>query len=101
MIAHIYSPAKSAMQSGQTGSGQWVLRYAPQSPKLIEPLMGWTSSADTMAEVKLRFKSKEEAIAFAEKNGIAYQLSEPHHATRRVMSYADNFRSDRKQPWTH
>lgn len=101
MIAHIYSPAKSAAQSGKAGAGHWLLRYEPQSPKLIEPLMGWTSSADTEAEVKLRFNTKEEAIAFAEKNGIAYQLSEPAEVKRQNLSYANNFRSDRKLPWTH
>jgi len=101
MSALIYSPTKSATQSGKMRSGYWVLRYEPQSPKLIEPLMGYTSTADTMAEVKLRFDTKQEAIAFAEKNGIAYQLDEPVAIIRQKRSYADNFRADRKMPWTH
>jgi len=101
MIAHIYSPAKSAAQSGKMRTGYWLLRYEPQSPKLIEPLMGYTSTSDTLAEVKLRFASKEEAVAFAEQNGIPYEVSEPLEVIRQKRSYADNFRADRKMPWTH
>jgi len=101
MLAHIYSPAKSAAQSGQAQSGRWVLCYEPQSPKWIEPLMGYISTADTQAEVKLRFNSKEEAVAFAQKNAIAYYITEPLPAVRQKLAYSDNFRADRKQPWTH
>lgn len=102
MIAYIYSPAKSAAQAGKAGAGSWLLRYAPQKPKWIEPLMGWTSASDPEAEVKLRFKTQQEAVAFAEKNGIAYQLDEPPAAGAQPrLSYADNFRADRKLPWTH
>lgn len=101
MLAHIYSPAKTATQSGQAHKSAWVLCYEPQSPKLIEPLMGYTSSLDMQTEVRLRFNTKEEAIAFAEKNNIVYYVSEPRPVLRQKIAYSDNFRADRKQPWTH
>ncbi len=56
------------MQSGQA-KDKWVLEYEPESPRQIEPLMGWTSSSDMKSQVKLRFDSKEEAIAYATRNG--------------------------------
>ena len=70
MTARIYQPARSAMQSVQS-KDDWLLEYEPEKPREIEPLMGWTSSADMRSQVKLRFDTKEEAIAYAERNGIA------------------------------
>ena len=76
MTARIYQPARSAMQSVQS-KDDWLLEYEPEKPREIEPLMGWTSSADMRAQVKLRFDTKKEAIAYAERNGIAYRVEEP------------------------
>ena len=69
MTARIYQPARSAMQSVQA-KDNWLLEYEPEKPREIEPLMGWTSSADMRSQVKLRFDTKEEAIAYAERNGV-------------------------------
>jgi hypothetical protein len=44
--ARIYLPARTAMQSGKALTKRWVLAYEPEQPKELEPLMGWTSSAD-------------------------------------------------------
>ena len=71
MTARIYKPGRTAMQSGQAGTRRWVLDYEPEE-RDIEPLMGWTASADMKQQVRLRFGTKEEAIAFAEREGIAY-----------------------------
>ena len=101
MSARIYSPAKTATQSGKGKTGVWLLEHDPAAPRKVEPLMGYTSSSDMLSQVKLKFSSKEEAIAYAEKHGIAYRLDEPHEPARRRVSYSDNFRFDRKQPWTH
>ena len=76
MTARIYQPARSAMQSVQ-GKDEWLLEYEPEKPREIEPLMGWTSSSDMRSQVKLKFDTKEEAIAYAERNGIAYRVEEP------------------------
>ena len=62
MTARIYKPARNAMQSGTAKSKEWVLDYEPEQPRMIDPLMGWTSSADMKQELRLQFDSKEEAI---------------------------------------
>src|SRR5712671_964050 len=74
--ARIYNPAKTAMQSGTAKTKSWVLDFEQASPKAVEPLMGWTSSSDTRQQVRLRFDSKDEAIAYCERNGIPYRVAQ-------------------------
>ena len=74
MTARIYLPTRNAMQSGQA-KDKWLLEYEPEKPRQIEPLMGWTSSTDMKAQIKLHFDTKEEAIAYAQRNGIAYRVA--------------------------
>jgi hypothetical protein len=101
MLARIYKPAKTAMQSGVAKTKLWVLDYEPEEPRVVESLMGWTSSGDMKSQVRLRFATKEEAIAYCEKHGIPYQVSEAKTAPRHGMSYADNFAFTRRGAWTH
>ncbi len=101
MSARIFSPTKTAMQSGKAKTGHWVLEFEQEQPRRIDPLMGYTSSGDTKSQVRLVFETKEEAVAYAEKNGLAFRVEEPKEAKRRQISYAENFRYDRKIPWTH
>ncbi len=101
MVARIFRPAKTAMQSGKLNSQDWVLVYAPQSARKVEPLMGYTSSSDMLSQIKLKFATKELAIDYAERNGIGFQVSEPHEPKRRRVSYSDNFSHTRKISWTH
>ena len=101
MTARIYKPAKTAMQSGQAKTHDWVLDYEPEEPRVVEPLMGWTSSADMKSQVRLLFPTKDEAVSYAERHGIAYQVQEPKPAQRHGLSYADNFAFARRAPWTH
>jgi hypothetical protein len=101
MTARIYKPAKTAMQSGTAKTRSWVLDYEPAEPKEVEPLMGWTTSGDMRQQVCLRFDSKDEAIAYCERNGISYQVFDPKPLKRRAISYADNFAFSRRTPWTH
>ncbi len=101
MSARIFSPAKTAMQSGKAKTGYWVLEFDPEKPRKIDPLMGYTTSGDMKSQIRLNFPTREEAVAYAEKNGIAYRVELPNEAKRRQISYAENFRYDRKVPWTH
>lgn len=101
MLARLYQPAKNAMQSGRARTRKWVLEYEPERPRGIEPLMGWTSSDDMRQQVSLDFDTLEEAVAYAERNGIPFQVFEPHRPAAKSKSYSDNFRFDRKIPWTH
>jgi hypothetical protein len=89
------------MQSGTAKTGNWVLEFEPEQRKTIDPLMGYTSSGDMKSQIRLVFDTKEEAVAYAEKNGIAFRIEAPKEAKRRQISYAENFRYDRKTPWTH
>src|SRR5262249_21157036 len=101
MLARIYRPARSATQSGKARTKFWVLEYEPETPRQPEPLMGWTSSDDMKQQLSLEFDSKEEAVTYAEKNGIAFQVFEPHPPSAKSKAYSDNFRFDRKIPWSH
>ncbi|MGF1609596.1 MAG: ETC complex I subunit [Kiloniellales bacterium] len=100
MQVRIYKPSKTAMQQGQAGTRRWVLEFEPGA-RQVEPLMGWTSSRDTRAQVRLRFRSKEEAIAYAQKRGLMYSLEEPRERKVRPKAYADNFAYQRLGRWTH
>jgi hypothetical protein len=101
MTARIYRPARNAMQSGKGKSKSWVLVFEQETPRSIDPLMGYTSSSDMQQQVKLSFETQEEAEAYAQRNGIPYSVQPAHDPTPKKVSYPDNFRSDRKTPWTH
>jgi hypothetical protein len=101
MFARIYKPAKTAMQSGKARTREWVLEFAPSSARLPDPLMGWQQSMDMNGQVVLTFETKEEAVAYAQGHGIAFQLVEPKAGKLIIKAYSDNFAFNRKQPWTH
>ncbi len=101
MTARIYRPARTAMQSGQAKTKEWMLDYEPEQARTVEPLMGWTSSSDMKQEVRLQFDSKEEAIAYCEREGIPYQLFDSKLSARPRISYSDNFAYPRREAWTH
>ena len=103
MQARIYQPARSAMTSGQGNTRTWVLEYAPEEAKRIDPLMGWTGSGDMRGQVRLRFSTKEAAIDYAQRHGIAYTVEEAkaRRANIRPRGYGGNFAHDRRGAWTH
>jgi hypothetical protein len=101
MTARISKQPKNAMQSGRAMTRDWQLDYEPEQPQSVEPLMGWTSSGDMKQQLSLRFESKEDAVAYCERKGIAYQVIEPKESKGRQIAYADNFAFRRGEPWTH
>jgi len=101
MTARIFKPARTAMQSGAAKTKLWVLEYEPEQPREVEPLMGWTASGDMKQQLRLRFETKEQAIAYCEKRGIPYQLFEPQQSAPKKIAYADNFSYRRVGQWTH
>ena len=103
MTARIYRPSPSATQSGPGAVKPWKLDFDPESPRAIDPLMGWTSSGDMKQQIRLRFATKEEAIAYAVRNHLPYRVEEPKEnlAARRTVSYSDNFKTSRIGLWTH
>ena len=103
MVARIYKPSKTAMQSGMAQTKKWVLELEYDMAKSIEPLMGWTGSSDTNSQVQLWFESKEVAINYAKKNGIPYTVLNANSRKHiiRENGYGDNFAYNKKIPWTH
>ncbi|WP_137390591.1 ETC complex I subunit [Rhodoligotrophos defluvii] len=97
----IYKPAKTAMQSGLANTSRWFLEFDQQQPRTIDPLMGWTSSGDMRQQLRLRFDTKEEAIAYAERHGLEYRVIENQRAPIRPKAYSDNFKWGRIGNWTH
>lgn len=103
MLAKIYQPAKSAMTSGQAKTHDWVLEYLPEKPRTIDPLMGWSSSADMRGQVRMTFDSREAAVDYARRHGIPHQVIEPKKRRHniRLRGYGGNFATERRMPWTH
>ena len=101
MLARIFQPTKTAMQSGKARLRPWMLEFEPSSARTPDPLTGWISSSDMDGQVRLGFDSLEEAVAYAERHGIAFQVFKAHERATIIKAYADNFAYGRKQPWSH
>ena len=92
MLARIYRPSKTAMQSGRRNTRNWVLEFEARAAKRPDPLMGWSGSSDTLGQVKLKFPDKDAAVAYAERIGLDYRVVEERQRTPKFQSYSDNFR---------
>jgi NADH dehydrogenase len=103
MRARIYRPARTAMSSGTAKTKHWVLEFVPESARGIDPLMGWTSSADTQAQVRMSFETKEAAVDYAKAHGIDAVVLEPktRKPNIRPRGYGENFATNRRGAWTH
>lgn len=102
MLARIFRPSKTAMQSGKQKTQDWVLEFEATDARRSDPLMGWTQTTDTSSsQVRLSFDTRDEAVRYADQHGIAFQLIDPKPAKRILKAYADNFAFGRKVPWTH
>ena len=102
MPVRIYKPARNAMQSGKAKYDHWFLEFEASAPRTVDPLMGWTSSGDTRQQLKLTFATKEEAIAYCEREGLAFTVIPEAPAGRPIKkSYSDNFKFGRTVNWTH
>jgi len=101
MVARIYKPAKSAMQSGRGKAQDWILEYEAEQARQRDPLMGYTSSSDMKSQIHLTFETQEQAENYAERNSIAYVVVKPKERKIARVAYADNFKYGRRTPWTH
>jgi hypothetical protein len=89
------------MQSGPARSREWMLEFEPASARVPDPLMGWSSSTDMNGQVRMPFETQDEAVAYAQSHGIAFELQAPKVRHQVIKAYADNFAFQRKTPWTH
>jgi hypothetical protein len=91
-VARISELGRRTTQSGRANAGLWLLEFERKQAQLPDPLTGWNGSGDTNTQIKLTFRSREEAIAYAERNGIAYHIVPATPVTLKLQAYADNFR---------
>ena len=101
MLARIFRPGRTAMQSGKAKTRHWELEFEPGAARLPDPLMGWTQTTDMNGQVRLAFETRDEAVAYAQRHGLAFEVIEDHEPRTIIKAYADNFATSRKQPWTH
>ena len=102
MRARIYQKPRNAMQSGQAGTEHWVLEYETDRRAGPDPLMGWIGGGSTLSQLHLTFPTREEAVAYAAKNGLSYDIELPPVARdRKPKIYAENFSYGRLENWTH
>jgi len=92
MKAKIYKPAKTAMQSGRAKYNKWVLKFLDQKNQLKDTMMGWNGGSSTVSQIELKFSTKEEAVSYAKKNNIDYEVLETSERKVISKSYADNFK---------
>ena len=91
-VARIIEEQSRTTQSGNAQEGSWMLEFEREEPQRPDPLTGWNGSGDTKTQVRLRFKSKEEALEYAERKGFAIHLVPAPPVTLKLQAYADNFR---------
>ena len=91
-VARISELDRRTTQSGRANSGLWLLEFERSEAQRPDPLTGWNGSGDTSTQVKLTFRTKEEAVAYAERRGIAYHIVPATPVKLKLQSYADNFR---------
>lgn len=90
--ARIFQRPRNAMQSGKARTDDWLLQFESRRPHVPDPLTGWSGGGDTQAQVTIAFPTMEAALAYAEKNGIAFHLVPAAERKLRLQAYADNFR---------
>lgn len=91
-VARISELDRRTTQSGRANAGLWLLEFERTEPQLPDPLTGWNGSGDTKTQVKLTFRTKDEAIAYADKHKIAYHVVPATPVKLKLQAYADNFR---------
>ena len=91
-VARIVEADRKTTQSGKAGTGRWTLEFERSQPQRPDPLTGWNGSGDTRTQVRLTFTSKDDAVAYATKHGMAYHVVPAAPVSLKLQAYADNFR---------
>ena len=91
-VARIIEEQRKTTQSGKAGQGRWTLEFERQQAQRPDPLTGWNGSGDTNTQIRLRFDTKEEALAYAARNGLQVHLVASTPVSLKIQAYADNFR---------
>lgn len=91
-IARISEIERKTTQSGKANTGRWLLEFERQQAVRADPLTGWNGSGDTNTQVRLKFPTKEAAVAYCDKLGLAYRVVAAPPVRMKIQAYADNFR---------
>jgi hypothetical protein len=91
MLATIFKPSRTAMQSGRHNTRKWLLEFDQEAARRVEPLMGWTASADTRQQLVLCFATEAEAVAFCKRHDFPGRVVPPRARRPKPKSYAENF----------
>jgi hypothetical protein len=91
-LARISELDRKTTQSGRANAGLWLLEFERVEAQRPDPLTGWNGSGDTDTQVRLTFRSREEAVDYAERRGIAYHIVPATPVKLKIQAYADNFR---------
>jgi hypothetical protein len=78
------------MQSGKARTKFWILEFN-KSNSNKDFVMGWTSSSNTDEQIKLKFETQEQAIAYAKENNIQFDIIAHKKNKLIIKAYADNF----------
>ena len=89
----IFKPTKTAMQSGRANTKKWVLEFQPLKKPQKDVLMGWNGLSSTKNQIRMSFRTKEDALAFAKRNKLQTIIDEPNERVMHVKRYSDNFSS--------
>ena len=99
--ARLFRQPKSAMQSGQARTREWVLEWEKREKQAADPIMGWVGSGDTQRQVRLFFDMREEGERYAAREGLALEVEIVPERVIKPKAYADNFKFGRRNNWTH
>ncbi len=91
-IARISELDRRTTQSGRANEGLWLLEFERQEAQRPDPLTGWNGSGDTGTQVRITFRTKDEAVAYAQRHDIAYHIVPAAPVKLKLQAYADNFR---------
>jgi len=94
-MVRIFVPAANAMQSGTWNTRRWRMEF-DERERWENPLIGWSSTGDPLSNTEVNFMSKEDAIAFCEKNGWSWFVEEQKKPTFKRKSYGANFAWDKR-----
>jgi hypothetical protein len=91
-VARIIEEQRKTTQSGKAGQGRWTLEFERQQPQRPDALTGWNGSGDTRTQIRLRFDTKEAALAYAKRKGLEVHVVPAPPVALKLQAYADNFR---------
>ncbi|MEA1671825.1 NADH dehydrogenase ubiquinone Fe-S protein 4 [Nitrospirillum sp. BR 11163] len=80
--AYIRRPSPATMQNAPGRKTSWILTYEAKPTHETDPLMGWKGGGDPQMDVFLAFDKLQEAVDYAERHNLPYEISDPEERPR-------------------